>query len=200
MIRKSGVGIVDYGSGNVASLWQTLKKIGYRPKMLRDESDFDTAKVIVIPGVGAFPQAMERLTSTGMDICIKAANASGKRIIGICLGMQILADEGLEITTTKGLGLIPGVVRPHPEKLQVGWLQLEGAGAKATLFRGKHVYFNHNFYLDTEKSLVSYRCSTPLFKHPAIIRSNNIIGIQFHPEKSQQYGLDILGHAVRGEV
>ena len=200
MIRKPGVGVVDYGSGNVASLWQTLRKIGYRPTLLRKAEDFDAAKVIIIPGVGAFPQAMDQLRASGFDKLIMDASQKGKRIVGICLGMQILAEKGLEIRPVDGLGLIPGTVRAHPEGLQVGWMALAGESSRQPDFDGQHVYFNHYFYLETESSGVLYNCADAELRHPAIVRKDNVIGIQFHPEKSQQYGLDILGRAIRGEI
>ena len=150
------MGIVDYGSGNIASLRASLLKIGYRPHMLSCAEDFETAKVIVIPGVGAFPQAMEQIIYTGLSQPILDAHKQGKRIVGICVGMQILAQKGFEIKT-EGLGLIDGYVQQHPDGLQVGWmlffLQMEFPEIK-----NKEFYFNHSYHLVGPVEQVLYSC------------------------------------------
>ena len=130
-------------------------------------------------------------------LIMDASQASG--LSGFVL-VWILAEKGLEIRPVDGLGLIPGTVRAHPEGLQVGWMALAGESSRQPDFDGQHVYFNHYFYLETESSGVLYNCAEAELRHPAIVRKDNVIGIQFHPEKSQQYGLDILGRAIRGEI
>lgn len=198
MIRKAGVGIVDYGSGNIASLRSSLQKIGYRPHLLQTAADFERAKVIVIPGVGAFPQAMGQLRQSGLDQEILRAHDAGTPIVGICVGMQLLAEMGHEITQTPGLGLIPGHIRAHPDGLQVGWLPLQGG--KGAAFTDKPFYFNHSYYLDGADDHVLYHCPQPSVAHPAVVRRGHVTGIQFHPEKSQRDGLALLGQAIRGEL
>ena len=200
MRQKPRVGIVNYGSGNVASLKTSLAKIGYRPHMLEAPDDFNDAKVIIIPGVGAFPQAMDRLRSTGLDKAILAAHENGKRIVGICVGMQILADVGHEISKTEGLGLLGGEIRLHPDGLQVGWMALAAEKSNDPLIVDQRVYFNHSYYLKQTSGSVLYSCQSISVFNPAIVRKNNVIGIQFHPEKSQQTGLEILGRVIRGEI
>ena len=198
MIRKAGVGIVDYGSGNIASLRSSLQKIGYRPLLLQTAHDFEQSKVIVIPGVGAFPQAMNQLRQSGLDHEILKAHNSGARIVGICVGMQLLAEMGHEITPTKGLGLIPGQIRAHPDGLQVGWLPLKGL--HRSYFTDKRFYFNHSYYLDGPDDTVVYRCQQLSIAHPAVVRRGNVTGIQFHPEKSQHDGLTLLSHVIQGKL
>lgn len=196
MIRKPGVGIVDYGCGNIASVRNSLARIGYRPQMLRRVEDFEGAKVIVLPGVGAFPAAMATLRATGLDQGILAAHRAGKRIVGICLGMQLLAQRSYEIEETIGLGLMEGEVRAHPEGLQVGWSRIEGTGPAA----GKYFYFNHSYRLEASEDQVLYRARSGTTHHAAIVRVDNVIGIQFHPEKSQRDGLDLLVDVIAGRL
>lgn len=200
MIRKSGVGIINYGAGNLASLNFALIKIGYRPHFIEKPDDFKNTKVVIIPGVGAFPQAMKSLQNLSLDKSILSANKKGIRIIGICLGMQILGEFGYEISKTKGLGLIKGNVLIHPDGLQVGWMSLNKKLGKNNEIIGNKVYFNHSFYLENMNENTLYTCKSSTINHPAIVKQNDVIGIQFHPEKSQQFGLKILGMAVRGQI
>ena len=200
MIRKAGVGIVDYGSGNISSLRASLVKIGYRPQMLCKPEDFENAKVVVIPGVGAFPRAMERLNASGLAGSIHKAHEAGKRIVGICVGMQILAKKGFEIRETAGLGLLGGEVHYHPKGLQVGWMPLATANGHSPDIVGRNVYFNHSYHMTGVDSQVLYTCDRLNTPHAAIVRRDNIIGMQFHPEKSQHQGLELLGLAIRGEI
>ena len=200
MIRKSGVGIVDYGSGNIASLRASLLKIGYRPHMLSCAEDFETAKVIVIPGVGAFPQAMEQINYTGLSQPILEAHEQGKRIVGICVGMQILAQKGFEIKKTEGLGLIDGHVQQHPDGLQVGWMSVISAKGNSPEVTNKKFYFNHSYHLVGPVEQVLYSCRSRTQEHAAIVRKGNVFGIQFHPEKSQREGLNLLGKVIQGEL
>ena len=200
MIRKSGVGIVDYGSGNIASLQSTLMKIGYRSKILSCPNDFEDIKVIIIPGVGAFPEAMEKLKVSGIFESILKAHNARKRIIGICLGMQLLAEEGFEIKQTKGLGLLKGKVQLHPDGLQVGWMKLHSNKGVDKYISGKEFYFNHSYYVDNIDENTLYTCKSSTIAHPAIVKKNEVVGIQFHPEKSQRFGLNLLGCAIRGEI
>jgi len=200
MILKAGVGIVDYGSGNISSLRAALTKIGYRPHMLCKPEDFKNAKVILIPGVGAFPKAMKRLWDSGLAESIFEAHKAGKRIVGICLGMQILARKGFEIEVTQGLGLLDGEVHYHPHGLQVGWMPLAAANGHSQSIIGKDVYFNHSYRMTGVDSHVLYNCDRLTIPHAAIVRNDNIIGMQFHPEKSQRQGLELLGLAIRGEI
>lgn len=200
MIRKPGVGILNYDSGNVASLRASLIKIGYRPHMLSSAADFETAKVIVIPGVGSFPQAMEQITRTGLVQSILEAHEQGKRIIGICVGMQILAQKGFENQETNGLGLLDGQVVRHPDGLQVGWMPINPEIGNCSEVANKQFYFNHSFHLVGPETQILYTCQSITLNHAAIVRKGNVTGIQFHPEKSQNDGLSLLGNAIRGEL
>ena len=200
MNRKPGVGIVNYGIGNVASLRSSLMKIGYRPHMLEKPSDFENAKVIIIPGVGAFPKAMKQLERLGLDNAILRAHDIGKRIVGICVGMQLLAEIGHELMPTKGLGLLRGKILPHPDGLQVGWMSLKPQLGSDPSITGNKVYFNHSYYLENANNSALYVCQSSTIEHAALVRQDEVIGIQFHPEKSQRFGLKILGRAIRGEI
>lgn len=197
MIREKGIGILDYGCGNLTSLERSLNKVGYRSKLLTERDNFKDVNTVIIPGVGAFPKAMDKIKSSGLYYEIHEAADAGKKIIGICLGMQLLADKSYEITECEGLGFIPGKVVPHPHGLQVGWMPIAGAGNDNSTFQDKYFYFNHNYYMETDRKFISYYCDTA-FKYASIVQNRNVLGIQFHPEKSQQDGLDLLHHAVSG--
>jgi len=143
---------------------------------------------------------MNQLHITGISDAIIRANELGKRIIGICLGMQLLAEESFEIKKTKGLGLIKGSVCYHPSGLQVGWMKIKAERGVNKSIINKEFYFNHSYYLNIKDKNTLYSCQTSTIKYPAIIKKKEVIGIQFHPEKSQRLGLELLGKAIRGEI
>lgn len=200
MKRRPYVGIVDYGIGNITSLANSLEKIGYRYKTLSRPDDFNETKTIILPGVGSFPTAMMKLLDTQLDQEIIAAYHDNKRIIGICLGMQLLANCSFEIKKTAGLSLIEGEIHKHPDGLQVGWLPLTKNDGTDISLSGKNVYFNHNYYLSKNTKNILYACQSNTLSCPAIIKKDNVIGLQFHPEKSQTVGLEILSRSILGEI
>ena len=195
------VGIVDYGIGNVASIQRSLKALGFRSRLSHDAHVLDGCDVIILPGVGAFPAAMEALHQHGMTSYLQERAAADKPIVGICLGMQLLADQSTEIRPTPGLSLIPGYV----EKLQdarwhIGWNTLEAVGEDPLLKAsdGRALYFNHSYVLHTspEYSIGIARLGQPFTPFTVAVRRGNLVGLQFHPEKSQEAGLQILRQVV----
>lgn len=194
------IGVVDYGAGNCTSVRSTLSKLGYRTRLLSRAEDFDQVQIIVLPGVGAFPAAMQKLHELNFVMLIKQWAQSGKPIIGICLGMQLLADASYEHIYTSGLGLIPGeVIQLSQPKWHIGWNSLEVNSKPFEFIKnsmGTDFYFNHSyeFKAPDEYILAITRVERPIV---AMVKRDNILGMQFHPEKSQTSGKLIFQSALK---
>jgi glutamine amidotransferase len=199
----STTAIIDYGVGNLFSLCSSLKSIGADAVVTPDEAVIRSADRIILPGVGAFADAAAKLRATGLDKVLLEEAAAGKPIMGICLGMQMLFDESHEYGVHKGLGLIPGRVIPMagyiPEGLKIphiGWNPLILKGdEKHPLLRyineGDCVYFVHSYFAaECEEAVIA----TAEYGREltAAVARGNVMGCQFHPEKSGKVGLSIL--------
>ena len=194
--------IVDYGVGNLFSLRCSFAAVGEEAIVSGDPAELRRAERLVLPGVGAFGDAAEKLRQTGLDRTLLEAATAGVPLLGICLGMQLLFDESLEYGRHPGLGLIPGTVRPIREVIppdykipQIGWNALDFRGRSDPLFRriqeGDFVYFVHSYYAADcgEHTIAVTDYGAPL---TAAVRRGNVWGCQFHPEKSGAVGLNIL--------
>lgn len=192
------VGIVDYGMGNHASVTHSLRQLGFRVRVSAEPAVLDNADVLALPGVGAFPSAMQALSQRGLVDYLQRQAREQKPIIGICLGMQLLASASHEITYTIGLDLIPGEVVPLKKaKWHIGWNTLECVNADPLIqgSDGQAFYFNHSFcYQGAAEFQIA------MSRHPdpfaAVIRRGKVIGIQFHPEKSQEAGRVLLKNLI----
>ena len=196
------VAIVDYGVGNLFSLVSSFKAIGVPAVVTRDACEIEKADKIVLPGVGAFGDAIEKLRKTGLDKVIIEQVTQGKQLLGICLGMQLLFDKSYEYGEYQGLGLIKGNIRPISEVIEkdlkiphIGWNSLKFSENKSKIFKylndGDFVYFVHSFYgADCEESVIATTDYGAMLT--AAVGKNNIYGCQFHPEKSGEVGLNIL--------
>jgi glutamine amidotransferase len=196
------IAIVDYGVGNLFSLKSSLKMIGADVIVTGKAEDLRAADKIILPGVGAFEDAANKLRATGLDAVVIEQARAGKPLLGICLGMQMLFDKSFEYGEHKGLGLIAGDVidmRPQiPANLKVphiGWNALKLTNPVHPLFRytkeGDCVYFVHSYYAANceEATIATAEYGTNL---TAAVASGNVVGCQFHPEKSGKVGLNIL--------
>lgn len=192
------IGIIDYGMGNLQSVSNALKYIGVEHFTSSDKEVLKNADKLILPGVGAFKDAIERLREKGLDQLLMDMKAEGKPVLGICLGMQLLFDTSTEFGSHAGLGLIKGkVVKLDVQNLKIphmGWNALHIL-KKAPLFMGlpeeAYVYFVHSYHLETEEDVVS--ATTYYGKDIQIAaQQGNIYGLQFHPEKSGDVGLKIL--------
>ena len=196
------VAIIDYGVGNLFSLTSSFAAIGEEAVVTSDPAVIKAADRVLLPGVGAFADAAEKLAACGMDKAVKEALADGKYVMGICLGMQMLFEKSFEYGEHKGLGLLKGEVValegyvPSDLKIpHIGWNALHFNGEKDPLFKyideGDHVYFVHSYYArGCEDSLIA---DTEYGERvTAAVRKGNLIGCQFHPEKSGKVGLKIL--------
>ena len=195
------IAIVDYGVGNLFSLRCSLQSLGRDTVVTSDPKVIRNAERVILPGVGAFGDAVDKLRATGLDQTVLEEAAHGKPLLGICLGMQLLFEKGYEFGEHDGLGLLHGSVVPMqgaiPPELkipQMGWNALIRKRSHPLLKdvkEGDCVYFVHSFYAaDCDDSLVA---TTEYGKElTALVAKDNVMGCQFHPEKSGNVGLKIL--------
>ena len=203
------IAIVDYGVGNLFSLQASLKYLGFEAKVTGDKDDLKAADRLILPGVGAFEDAIAKLRATGLVDTILSETSKGKYLLGICLGMQLLFEKSYEYGEHEGLGLIEGDVVSIEDDLSpaakgrlkvphIGWNALtltETDGSTDPLFKytknGDCVYFVHSYYgVNCEKSTIAtaeYDVTVT-----AAVKNGTVYGTQFHPEKSGKTGLDIL--------
>ncbi len=191
------IAIIDYGAGNLFSVKNALDFLGFENKITANADDLRTADRLILPGVGAFPDAMRMLNQSGLVDVIKE-EVTKKPLLGICLGMQMLFEKGYEFEETDGLGFIKGSVKlMTPENLpipHIGWNSLE-FNKKCPLLdnckNGEYVYFVHSYAADCPSENVAAYCDYGM-KVTALVFSGNVYGAQFHPEKSGETGLNIL--------
>ena len=195
------VAIIDYGVGNLFSLRSSFAAIGQEAEVTSDAEAIRRADRVILPGVGAFKDAAEKLRATGMDRVVKEEAAKGKPLLGICLGMQLLFERSLEYGEHEGLGLLKGEIRPIAERIteglkipQMGWNALRIVRQSPLLKytrEGEYVYFVHSYSaVGCEESLLAvteYGADLT-----ACVGKDNVYGCQFHPEKSGEVGLRML--------
>jgi len=195
------VAIIDYNMGNLASVYNACKLIGVEAKIVNDPEEVQKYDRVILPGVGAFADAMEHLEITGMKKAVLEFSNSGKPIIGICLGMQLLFESSEEFGLTKGLGLIPGkVVAFDKSKMDmddhkvphIGWNKL--FHKKSKLFDNldnPYLYFVHSYHVVTDDK---YTIGTTHYGYDFVsaVQKDNVYGFQPHPEKSHDNGIQIL--------
>jgi len=197
------IAIIDYGMGNLKSVRNALNYLGLENMITCKEEDLRNADALILPGVGAFPDAVDTIEKLNLDSIIKSEVENGKYLLGICLGMQLLFENGYEGLQKKGLGLIKGNIVKMEEDRQnnikiphIGWNNL-AYNKKDALFKGidegKYVYYVHSFFAQDydEDDLIAYS-EYGKNKIPGLVRHKNIMGAQFHPEKSGEVGLSIL--------
>ena len=187
------IAVIDYGVGNVFSLCRSLEAIGQTPVVTGDPTQLRKADRLFLPGVGAFAAAAAKLRETGLDQVVKEEAARGKPLMGICLGMQLLFEESFEFGQWQGLGLIPGRVVGMEGTIPAD-LKIPHIGWNRLLFPvkdGDCVYFVHSFYAtDCDENVIASAEYGKVLT--AAVAKDNVIGCQFHPEKSGAVGLDIL--------
>lgn len=202
------IAIVDYKMGNLASVRKALEYMHRECVITSDPSVIAGADALILPGVGAYAPAMQALKEKGLDTAVKDFASSGKPVLGICLGMQLLlseSEEGAVDGNIKGLGLIPGTVKKFPADKtvdqglkvpQMGWNKL--TDVKESLLRdGDYVYFVHSFYCDPEEKEDAAAYTEYGIKYACALEHGNIFATQFHPEKSGEAGLQILERFAR---
>ena len=201
------IGIVDYNMGNLASVINAFKSVGADIEVQSDPSQLDQYDKLILPGVGAFGDAMEHLKENGMDKAVKAFAATGKPLMGICLGMQLLFETSEEFGPNPGLGLIPGKVVAfdeknfdHPNKVpHMGWNELF-VQKETPIFEGLpqdfYLYFVHSFHAVCDDQYAIGKTHYG-YSFVSAVQNGNIYGIQPHPEKSHENGLKIIENFVK---
>ncbi|AUZ84048.1 imidazole glycerol phosphate synthase subunit HisH [Methylophaga nitratireducenticrescens] len=194
------VGIVDYGMGNHASVIHALRNIGFQVKISDEREILDKSDLLLLPGVGAFPDAMKALHERDLVNYLKMRANDSCPIVGICLGMQLLSSSSSEFGYTKGLDLIPGEVKSLQEpKWHIGWNSIECVQEDPilSLNDGQVFYFNHSFCFNgsSEYQIAVSRYHAPIV---SVIRHGKVVGLQFHPEKSQSGGRQLLENLIKG--
>jgi glutamine amidotransferase len=197
------IGIVDYGMGNLFSVSKALERLGTAYFVSSEKSELFNADALILPGVGAFRDAMLRLNEEGLSEMVKEFAQTGKPLLGICLGMQLLFEDSDENGLTKGLALLPGSVRRFSGKTadgqtykvpHMGWNRLQFVKA-SPLFEGldeDYVYFVHSYFVNAADSDVLLAKANYYEAVSAVVGRGNIFGMQFHPEKSSKLGIALL--------
>lgn len=189
--------IIDYGMGNITSVFNAIKYLKKDVELVSDANDIVNFDVIILPGVGAFPEAMEVLANNEIDIAIKESVIKGKRLVGICLGMQLLFSESTEFGLTKGLNLVEGRVMPFSpnDGLQIphmGWNTSTSEIDGFKNFNGNY-YFVHSYYCSPkDPKNILFETNYGIKFCSGIKANDQIFGFQFHPEKSQNLGIQLL--------
>ncbi len=191
------IAIIDYGMGNLRSVQKAFEYLGYDAKVTDDTAEMEAADKLVLPGVGAFGDAIKTIRDKGIDKVIYRAAGDKKPFLGICLGMQMIFDKSYEYGEFDGLGLIKGEIKLLPDNVKkphIGWNNLN-IKMRSPLFDGlpesPYVYFVHSYYLETDAPVVS--ATTYYGKEIQVaVQKDNIFALQFHPEKSGDVGLQIL--------
>ena len=193
------IAIIDYGAGNLQSVEKALRHLGCQCQITADPGELAAAQAAVLPGVGAFGDAMGQLRARGLEEPIRQFVSSGKPFLGICLGLQILFEESEESPGVKGLGLLRGRVLRLPKESglkipHIGWNSLavrKPGGLFAGVEGEPYVYFVHSYYLRAEEDVVTATAEYGTTIHAAV-QKGNLLACQFHPEKSGQVGLSLL--------
>lgn len=194
--------LIDYEAGNLRSIGRALASAGARPVLVRVPGDVQACDAVVLPGVGAFGSAMQRLTVAGFVPWIRAQVASGTPVIGVCLGMQLLFERSEEGGHVQGLGLLPGDVRRLPTGLKVphmGWNQLalrRTSWITDAVPEGSFVYFVHSYIIHPREEGDVVATTSYGVEFPAIVHRDRVVGLQFHPEKSGETGQRLLRNIV----
>jgi glutamine amidotransferase len=198
--------IVDYGVGNLRSVQKALERVGATAVVSDDPDALEAARGVVLPGVGAFGDGMAELRRRGLVEPLRRWAAAGRPLLGICLGMQLLFDSSEEMGDHQGLGLLPGrVVRFPPGDLKVphvGWNQLRLAGSSsqgkdpllAGIADGAYAYFVHSYYAEPAEPGDVLATTDYGLSFAAVVGRGRVWGAQFHPEKSQEVGLQLLSN------
>lgn len=192
------IAIIDYGVGNLRSVQRGFEKAGWSARVVRGAGEVLAAGGVVLPGVGAFANAMENLRGAQLTGAIRQVIAEGKPFLGICLGMQLLFEASEEWGITGGLGIFPGVVKRLPPGLKIphmGWNNVflaRDCPLVEGIAQNSYFYFVHSYYVDTPDQELITGLTPYGLDFVSMVARKNVFGIQFHPEKSSALGLRIL--------
>jgi len=195
------IGIIDYDSGNIFSLAAAFKRLGVNHQLVVKVSDLKSCNALVLPGVGAFGDAMHSLREKGLEQEVSKWAGSGKPLLGICLGMQLLFENSEEHGIHRGLGILPGTIKKITGQVKVphmGWNELDVLQSH-NIFNNStdgYVYFVHSYYAETTSEVI-LAATDYNGQIPAIVGKANVLGMQFHPEKSGSVGMALLENWVK---
>lgn len=188
------IGVVDYGAGNLRSISMALNELGYESRLVSNPMSLGDVETLLIPGVGSFPKAMASLKNLGLDELIELHAHAGGKVVGICLGMQLLFDSSEEHGGSVGLGLINGQVQMIPQlgerQSSVGWREVNFS--RYFELQRRSLFFAHSFQAVPDEDVIVGTYELDAEQVVASVQKANIFGMQFHPEKSGQQGLEIL--------
>ena len=202
------IAIIDYGRGNLGSVLNGLSRVGMRAEITQDAEVVRRARALILPGDGAFRDAIENLQNLGLLNPLRESLISGRPFLGICLGYQLLFSESEEFGHAKGLDLIPGLVRRFPGGLRAQGLKVPHMGWNRVMHQGDlpilegipsgaYFYFVHSYYPEPLDGSLTVATCTYGVPFPAVIGKGRMFGTQFHPEKSQRWGLRLLENFAR---
>ncbi len=195
------IGIIDYGAGNLRSVFNAFKYIGREVKFCSSTEELSGIEKLVLPGVGSSGDAMKALADKGFDEALKEYIGKGKLFLGICLGLQLLFERSHEGVGCEGLGLVKGEVKTFPREKglkvpQIGWNNMSYRDETCPLFRGikdnSFFYFVHSYYCDTAQPEYTVGETFYGIDYTSVLWKENIFAVQFHPERSQDAGLKLL--------
>jgi glutamine amidotransferase len=198
MLKEKKIAIIDYGMGNLRSVEKAFEFIGAKAQITDNAEEIMSSSGILLPGVGAFPDAMENIKNQGLDKVLKEVVKNGTPLMGICLGMQLLFEESDEVRVTEGLGFLKGKIKKFEVDLKIphmGWNNLimdKQCKVLEEVKEGSYVYFVHSFYAQIEEKGVLNAHSFYGIDAPAVVSKGNVFGLQFHPEKSGEPGMQML--------
>lgn len=191
------IAVLDYGVGNLKSVSNAFAYLGVETCITSDPKELELARAIILPGVGAFPDAVGKIRASGLDIAV-LEQGKKKPVLGICLGMQLLLDSGEEVRSCAGLGAVRGVCNRIPTRFKlphVGWNSLKFQNSSPLfqgLEEGRYVYFVHSFSAQQMPHDQVIATTDYGLEVVAAVQNGNFFGCQFHPEKSGEFGLAIL--------
>jgi imidazole glycerol-phosphate synthase subunit HisH len=201
-VSEPAIALVDYGAGNLRSVENALRTVGARVEVTHDPAAVSRAARVVVPGQGSMPACAEAMRKSGVADALAEAIRRGARVLGICVGLQILFEEGEEGGGSRGLGLVPGKVARLPAGVRlphIGWSPVNAVGEPHPLFApldGQYVYFAHSFAAPADAKGVQL-IAVHGRAYCAALAVGNLFAVQFHPEKSQRVGLEMLDRFVR---
>lgn len=198
------IAIIDYGVGNLRSVQKAFEAVNVEAVITSGRSEITQAERVVLPGVGAFGECARRLRESGLDQVVLEAASQSKPLLGLCVGLQLMFEEGHEFGVHKGLGLMPGRVVRFPEDgprvPQIGWNQIENPKPHPLLREtpdGTYFYFVHSYFVEPANPDDVLAVTEYGIRYPSICARGSVCGVQFHPEKSQDAGLRLLANFAR---
>jgi glutamine amidotransferase len=201
-VSRGTIALVDYGAGNLRSVENALREVGAEVEVTRDPEVVRRAGRIVVPGQGSMPACADAMRASGVADALVEALGRGARMLGICVGLQVLFERGEEAGGARGLGLVPGTVARLPSGVKlphIGWSPVRAVGTRHPLFApldGQYVYFAHSYAAPADAPGVELVAEHGR-PYCAALATGNLFAVQFHPEKSQKVGLSLLDRFVR---